>query len=73
MRWVKIDAALPDEQELTTVRVHGAERRHYYRIGERWYWMGDLNRWQMNTSPFWSIDRSWYLKTEQIEGWWPED
>lgn len=69
--WIDTDNRLPDEKELVTIRVHGAARPACYRIADRWYSMVDLERWQMNTSPYWEVDRSWYLRTEQIRGWRP--
>ncbi|HEX7071521.1 MAG TPA: hypothetical protein VF190_11975 [Rhodothermales bacterium] len=67
--WIAPERGLPDEKEEVTVRVRGEARTGYYRIGERWYAATDLHRWRMNTSPYWKKDRSWYLKTEQIEAW----
>lgn len=67
------DHTLPEDGKLVTVRVRGKLRPGYYHIRGRWYALIDLDRWQMNTSPYWAEDRSWYLKTEQIEGWVAED
>ncbi len=67
--WIDVDEDLPEEEVLVTVRVNGVARWDYYRIEERWYGLEDLNRWRMNTSRYWAQDRTWYLKTEQIEGW----
>jgi hypothetical protein len=67
--WIAPDRGLPDEKEEVAVRVRGELRLHYYRIGERWYATVDIERWRMNTSPYWTKDRAWYLKTEQIDGW----
>jgi hypothetical protein len=49
--------------------VKGEVRAGYYHIGDRWYALADLDRWRMNTSPSWNTDRSWYLKTDDIEAW----
>ncbi len=67
--WIDVHVRLPDEQEIVTIRVNGALRPRYYHIEDRWYSLDDLDRWQMNTSAYWPADRSWYLKTEQIEAW----
>jgi hypothetical protein len=67
--WTDVWKGLPEEKELVVVRVRGRERRDYYRVDGRWYALEDLDRWQMNTSRYWAQDRSWYLDTEQIEGW----
>jgi hypothetical protein len=71
--WKLPENELPYREELVSVRVNGKVRPAYYRIYDRWYAMIDLDRWQMNTSPYWSEDRSWYLETEQIEAWRPAE
>ena len=68
-RWIKPDEDLPPEKAVVTIRTRGEERPHYYRIEDRWYSLGDLHRWRMNTSPYWKADRAWYLKSEQIDAW----
>ncbi len=67
--WRKPSENLPDEEVLVTVQVQGEVRENYYRIGGRWYAMVDLGRWRMNTSPYWPTDKTWYVKTENIEAW----
>ena len=67
--WMSPAQSMPDEKEEVTVRIRGQARPRYYRIGDRWYAVVDLERWRMNTSPYWPVDRSWYLKTDQVEGW----
>ena len=67
--WMDPARSLPDEKEEVLVRVRGDVRPAYYRIGNRWYSLADLERWKMNTSPYWEKDRSWYLKTEDVQGW----
>lgn len=67
--WINVHDRLPDEAEPVTVRVHGVVRPDYYRIDGHWYSLLDLDRWQMNTSPYWTTDRAWYLLTEQVEAW----
>lgn len=69
--WIEPARKLPDEKEEVWIRVRGDQRPSYYRIGDRWYSIRDLNRWRMNTSPYWRSDRSWYLKTEDVEAWRP--
>ncbi len=64
---------MPDELTVVSVRVRGRVRAGYYRIEDRWYALVDLDRWRMNTSPYWSEDRAWYLKTEQVEAWLCEE
>ena len=59
----------PEEKQLVSIRVRGEVRYRYYRIGDRWYSLDDLDRWKMNTSERWPADLSWYLKTSQIEAW----
>ena len=67
--WIDVQTALPEEKELVTIQVNGTARTDYYYYDGRWYSMVDLDRWKMNTSPYWAEDRAWYLVTEQIEGW----
>lgn len=67
--WISPMDELPYRAELVAIRVRGKVRRACYRIEDRWYAMIDLDRWQMNTSPYWPDDQSWYLRTEQIEAW----
>ena len=67
--WYDTPSQLPEEEELVTICVNGKERSQYYRLYERWYYLEDLNRWRMNTSKYWSEDRTWYLESEQIERW----
>lgn len=67
--WIEPARGLPDEREVVWIRVRGGLRPNYYRIGERWYALVDLHRWKMNTSPYWRFDRSWYLKTEDVDAW----
>lgn len=69
--WIDVEKRLPDEREVVSIRVKGQVRRGYYRIDGRWYAMEDLHRWRMNTSRYWETDRTWYLKTEEIESWLP--
>ena len=59
----------PHPGVLVSVRVKGQVRPNYYRIGDRWYSLDDLDRWRMNTSRYWEADRSWYLETYQIDLW----
>lgn len=67
--WMRPVDSLPDEQVLVTVRVRGRVRVRYYQIEGRWYCLDDLECWRMKASPRWREDRTWYLKTEQIESW----
>ncbi len=67
--WQSTRDKRPDERELVTIRIGNAERRQYYRIEDRWYSLGDLERWAMNTSPYWPLDRTWYLRSEDIRAW----
>lgn len=69
--WVVVSEELPDERERVTIRVQTRVRPNYYRIADRWYSLDDLDRWRMNTSPYWPEDRSWYLETGEIEAWRP--
>ena len=69
VRWITPDEDLPPEKALVTIRTRAEVRPRYYRIEDRWYSLGDLHRWRMNTSPYWNTDRAWYLKTEQIDAW----
>lgn len=69
--WIQTENALPDEMEEVWIRVRGDVRPHYYRIDDRWYARVDLDRWRMNTSPYWQKDRSWYLETEDVTAWRP--
>lgn len=71
--WIDIRVRLPDEKEEVYIRVKGHIRTHYYHIEDRWYSAEDLDRWQMNTSRYWETDRTWYLKTDQIESWKSQD
>ena len=71
--WVFTQDDLPWEQDVVTVRVNGRNRSGYYRIDDRWYALVDLDRWQMNTSPYWEEDRAWYLTTEEVDAWKPEE
>ncbi len=68
-----IEVTLPEEGQLVMIRVGGCLRPRYYQVRGRWYCLDDLDRWRMNTSPYWEEDRSWYLKMEQVEGWVPVD
>jgi hypothetical protein len=70
--WISPYDSLPYRAEPVTVRVRGEVRHGYYRIEDRWYAFIDLDRWRMNTSPYWPKDQSWYLVTDQIEAWRPE-
>jgi hypothetical protein len=72
-RWVDIRDGMPEEKEEVAIRVRGHIRPACYRIGERWYALLDLDRWRMNTSPYWPEDRSWYLESGQIEAWYYEE
>lgn len=72
-QWVDIREALPDEQAEVAIRVRGRVRPGYYRIADRWYALVDLDRWRMNTSPYWPEDRTWYLETDQLEAWLREE
>ncbi|GIV59152.1 hypothetical protein GQ464_015240 [Rhodocaloribacter litoris] len=67
--WIDVGEQVPEEAVTVCIRLRGQVRTGYYRIRDRWYWIGDLDRWQMNTSPYWAEDRAWYLNTEEIEGW----
>ncbi len=67
--WIDVNVSLPEEEALVAVRVRGSVRSDYYRIEDRWYSLEDLDRWRMNTSRYWKEDRTWYLETEQVEGW----
>lgn len=67
--WIDVNVSLPEEEALVDVRVRGSVRPDYYRIEDRWYSLEDLDRWRMNTSRYWKEDRTWYLETEQVEGW----
>ena len=67
--WTDPDKMLPDEKEEVSVRVQGQIRHRWYRLQHRWYAVEDLDRWVMRTSPYWSQDRSWYLRTDEIEAW----
>jgi hypothetical protein len=69
--WISPFDELPYRAEIVFVRVHGRVRPAYYRIHDRWYAMIDIDRWQMNTSPYWDEDRAWYLRTDEIEAWRP--
>ena len=69
--WIRTEDALPEEGEEVWVRVRGNVRPRYYRIDGRWYALIDLDRWQMNTSPYWNADRSWFLKIDEVEAWRP--
>ena len=62
---------LPEERQIVSIRLRGSVRPDYYRIEDRWYSLGDLHRWRMNTSPYWPEDRAWYLETEEIDAWRP--
>jgi hypothetical protein len=64
---------LPDPGEPVSIRAKGAVRPAYFRIHDRWYAFVDLERWQMNTSPYWPVDQVWYLTTDQIEAWRPAE
>ncbi len=67
--WIDPKDNLPEEKQLVAIRVRGQVRSACYNIDDRWYALEDLDRWRMNTSPYWEMDRAWYLKTEQIEAW----
>lgn len=64
-----VDEALPHPLQIVSIRTRGTTRDGYYRIGDRWYALIDLERWTMNTSPYWEQDRSWYLTTRDVESW----
>lgn len=70
--WISIEKELPFPREEVTIRTHRSVRPGYFRIGDRWYALVDLERWTMKTSPFWPEDRSWYLTTDEVEAWMPE-
>ncbi|MFW5972408.1 MAG: hypothetical protein ACOCTG_00335 [Bacteroidota bacterium] len=70
--WKSTDQELPYPKDEVSVRVNGSVRRAYYRMYDRWYALIDLDRWKMRTSPYWEEDRSWYLRTDDIEAWRPE-
>jgi hypothetical protein len=67
--WQEPTNELPDEEALVVVQVRGEVRENYYRIEGRWYDLADLDRWRMNTSHNWPKDRTWYVKTENVEAW----
>jgi len=67
--WQKPSDELPEEEALVVVQVRGEVRENYYRIEGRWYDISDLNRWRMSESSRWSADRTWYIKTKNIEAW----
>ena len=71
--WIDTEQRLPDEKQEVWVRVRGDVRPRYYRIGERWYALVDLERWRMNTSPYWKHDRAWYVQTDDVQAWRPMD
>ena len=71
--WITPDSALPDPGESVSIRTKGSVRPAYFRIRDRWYAFIDIDRWQMNTSPYWPADRVWYLTTDQIEAWKSEE
>lgn len=70
--WIDPESALPDEREPVSIRVRGERRSGWYRVADRWYALDDLDRWIMNTSRYWAKDRSWYLKTDEVQAWQPE-
>lgn len=70
--WIPVERELPYERDVVSIQTAVGIRRGYYRIENRWYALVDLERWQMNTSPYWERDRTWYLTTSAIRAWMPE-
>ncbi len=68
--WTTPQQRLPDEGAPVEVRTaHAGARADYYRIGDYWYALEDLDRWRMNTSRYWPQDQAWRLPTRLVAAW----